>query len=122
MKKLYSSSNRYAYLFSISYLLFAIEPIIDNNRLMSCIAYVLMALFVVSSLICYIISIVKDKTVFLRSLTSKTPSALINSAIGALGLIISVLFHSGLIKFWILLLILDVTSISFPAFKKKTNN
>ncbi len=89
---------------------------------MSCIAYVLMALFVVSSLICYIISIVKDKTVFLRSLTSKTPSALINSAIGALGLIISVLFHSGLIKFWILLLILDVTSISFPAFKKKTNN
>ena len=86
---------------------------------MSCIVYVLMALFAVSSLICYIISIVKDKTVFLRSLTSRTPSALINSAIAVLGLIISVLFHSDLFKVWIFFLILDVTSISFPAFKKK---
>lgn len=119
MKRFYFSSNMYSYLFSIFYLLFAIEPIIEDNRLMSCIVYVLMALFAVSSLICYIISIVKDKTVFLRSLTSRTPSALINSAIAVLGLIISVLFHSDLFKVWIFFLILDVTSISFPAFKKK---
>ena len=89
---------------------------------MSCIVYVLMVLFAVGSLICYIISIVKDKTVFLRSLTSRTPSTLINSAIAALGLIISVLFHSYLFKVWIFLLILDVISILTSISKKKTNN
>lgn len=81
-----------------------------------------MALCAVSSLISYIISIVKDRIAFLPSLTSRTPFTLINSAITVLGLIISLLFHSYLFKVWIFLLVLDVIFLLIPTLKRKLYN
>lgn len=114
MVKIYLRSNLYHFMASIFLFLFAIEPLLDNIKILYYIVISMMMLCVAIWLLCCVKSMVKDKLNFISSLTSKSIFPFFDIASSVIGLIISYSLNSNLFKLWIFLLVLNIIFILIP--------
>ena len=106
-------------LFSVFFLIWAIEPIIAVNDTMEIAVEILEGVLIVANLILAFRLFASDKMACVNYLKSTGTFSYINTAIAALGVGICYLYDSPMIDLWIMFFIGEVLTFIIPTKKQE---